>query len=126
MKNSYIRDLLIYYYGDKCWLFGEVSKNNPLTLHHIKPVRDGGKTTLENGALLSLRKHKEFNKLEEQYPELAREIKYYFEIYRGQYPQEVYERINDIMLLVDINYSHKNKNYRKITNYQRSLKKKRR
>ena len=27
-----IRDLLIYYYGDKCWLFGEVSMNNPLTL----------------------------------------------------------------------------------------------
>ena len=74
MKNSYIRDLLVYYYGPTCWLGGQVTEENYLTLHHIKPVRDGGRTTLENGALLSRQKHIEFNMLERAYPEYAEKI----------------------------------------------------
>lgn len=126
MKNSYIRDLLIYNYGAKCWLNGKITRDNPLTLHHIKPVREGGKTTMENGALLSLRKHEEFNKLEQQYPDLAAELNMYFEIYRGQYPQDVFERIQEVMSMVDMHYSHKCKNQRKVSNYQKCLKKRRR
>ena len=64
MSNSYVRDLLINTYGNKCWLGGKVSHENPLTYHHIKPVRCGGRTTMNNGALLSLQKHAEFNVLE--------------------------------------------------------------
>lgn len=120
MKNQYVRDLLIYYYGEKCWLFGKITKENYLTLHHIKPVRDGGKTTLENGALLTVEKHMQFNLLEENYPELAEEINCYFSYYRGNYPQEVYERINEIMSIVP-ELRHKSQKQCKRSNYQKCL-----
>ena len=126
MKNSYVRDMLVYYYGPKCWLGGQVTKDNYLTLHHIKPVRDGGRTTLENGALLSRQKHAEFNVLEEMYPEYGEEINNYFLEYRGQYPQEIYERIQELMSLVDIKAPRKDKRHKKKSNYQKCLKKTRR
>ena len=126
MSNSYIRDLLINTYGNKCWLGGKVSHENPLTYHHIKPVRCGGRTTMNNGALLSLQKHAEFNVLESIYPDLAEEINFYFTVYHGTYPQGVYERINGIMQLVNTDKHIKNRNKKKISNYQKKLRKKRR
>lgn len=120
MKNSYIRDLLVYYYGPTCWLGGQVTEENYLTLHHIKPVRDGGRTTLENGALLSRQKHIEFNMLERAYPEYAEEINNYFLEYRGQYPQEVYERIQELMSLVP-ELKDKSQKQHKKSDYQKRL-----
>lgn len=127
MKNQYVRDMLIDTFGYKCWLGGKVSKENPLTLHHIIPVREGGKTTIENGALISLQKHTEFNVLEQMYPELGEEINSYLYEYRGNYPQEVWDRIQEIWTHVNDHAPIKQKNnYRKKTNYQKHLKKKRR
>ena len=126
MKNSYVRDLLVYYYGPKCLLGGQVTKDNYLTLHHIKPVRDGGRTTLENGALLSVRKHAEFNVLESMYPEYGEEINNYFLEYRGNYPPEVSERIQELISLVDVHAFRKEKHQRKTSNYKKCLKKRRR
>lgn len=45
-------------------LNGKVSLHNPLTLHHIVPVRKKGRTTVENGALLSQKLHNDFNLVE--------------------------------------------------------------
>ena len=127
MKNSYVRDLLEYYYGERCWLGGIVSKDNPLTLHHIKPVREGGKTTIDNGALLSLSMHIRFNILESHYPEYAEEINGYFVEYKGEYPDEVYFRIKELMALTeDKVYKNNNKNYRKVSNYSLTRRKRRR
>ena len=126
MSNGYVRDLMIYYYGEKCWLGGVVSSSNPLTYHHIKPVREGGRTTMENGALLSLRMHELFNILESQNQELADEINSYFLIYRGTYPDVVYFRIKEIMSGIDLDYKPKYKNQKKISNYKKCLRKRRR
>lgn len=123
MGNHYVKELLIKYYGYKCWLMGEISKSNPLTLHHIKPQREGGPTTIENGALLSLEKHALFNILESKYPELANEINAYFIVYKGNYPEDIYNRINEIMSLID--YEPKKIKHKK-SNYQKCLRKHRR
>lgn len=105
MKNSnrYIRNLLIYNYGATCWLKGVISKDNPLTLHHIIPVRFGGQTTIENGALLTLERHQLFNTLEIYRPNEAEEVNFLLKEYKGQYPQIVDERVEElIMLMYDI------------------------
>ena len=97
MSNSYIREMLIDMYGESCWLKGAVSKKNPLTLHHIVPVRFGGKTTIDNGALLTVERHQLFNLLENIEPMLADEVNYYLHEYHGLYPQIVDERVDTLI-----------------------------
>ena len=63
MKISKIRDLLITEYGT-CFLGGNISRKNPYTGHHIKPVRDGGETTIRNIALLGRLQHDMHNVIE--------------------------------------------------------------
>ena len=90
----------IYKLSDECMLKGKLSRDNPFTYHHIIPVRENGQKTLENGAILTRKKHEQFNQLERLYPEYAAEINYYLYTYRGNYPEEVMERINELMSLV--------------------------
>lgn len=97
MSNAYIRMMLIDLYGESCWLKGEISKRNPLTLHHIVPVRFGGKTTVDNGALITIERHQLFNLFECKQSELAEEVNYYLHEYHGLYPQIVDERIDELI-----------------------------
>lgn len=97
VKNKQIRNLLIYNHGHACWLNGKLTKKNPLTLHHIKPIKKGGKTTIDNGALLSKSMHERFNQLERHNPQLAKEINKYLKEYKGDYPPQVQSRIDYIM-----------------------------
>jgi len=40
------------------WLGDEISKDNPLTYHHITKKSCGGRKTINNGALLTKRSHR--------------------------------------------------------------------
>ena len=53
MKNKDIRVNNIKIYGNICMAGYVLSKQNPLTMHHIIPLSEGGKTTLENGSNVS-------------------------------------------------------------------------
>ena len=53
MKNKDIRVKNIKIYGKICMAGYVLSKQNPLTMHHIIPLSEGGKTTLENGSNVS-------------------------------------------------------------------------
>lgn len=92
---------VIYINGKFCWLNGTITRNNPLTAHHIVPVRNNGKTTIKNIAPLTDYMHKMFNILERKYPDLAEEINRYFVKYKGVYPEEIEWRINQIFALLD-------------------------
>ena len=68
-NNRYMRCELTTVYG-KIDIFGyKPNKKYKLTVHHIKPVREGGKTTLENTCLLREDIHIRFNFLESIDPE---------------------------------------------------------
>jgi hypothetical protein len=101
MKNKDVKNLLIRKYGNECWLKYKLTRDNQLTLHHIKPRRSNGATNEENGALLSRLAHNDFNRLEQRYPELASEINMYLKTFKGNYPNEVLDRINKLMKLVE-------------------------
>ncbi len=63
---------MILVYGLKCWLCGLEDKR--LTGHHIVPVRDHGKTTWDNIALLSRKQHDLFNMIELYNPKIAKDL----------------------------------------------------
>ena len=53
MKNKDIRVKNIKIYGKICMAGYVLSKQNPLTMHHIIPLSEGGKTNFENGSNIS-------------------------------------------------------------------------
>ncbi len=114
MSNKGIKNLMIMKHGNRCWLNYKITRDNPLTYHHIKPVREGGKATEENGALVSLLGHEDFNELERLYPDLAAEINQAFIIYKGIYPPELSERIEKLLNLVrNRSVNEKTKKYKR-------------
>jgi hypothetical protein len=116
MSNRTILNLVIYEHGKKCWLNGVISRDNPLTAHHIVPLRDGGLTIEENIAPITKHKHEAFNELERLYPDLAAEITHYLINYKGHYDQDIIDRINKLLALVERKKErekHNNKGYAK-------------
>lgn len=91
MGNGGTKKKLINKYGPICFLGDIPSKNNVITYHHIKPVREGKETTVENGALLTDRMHWLFNAIERIDPETAEYINNYFKYYKET--QDESERI---------------------------------
>lgn len=57
MTNRFVREMLEDIYGSICMSGFIISKENPLTLHHIKEKSRGGKTNLENGSIITMLPH---------------------------------------------------------------------
>jgi hypothetical protein len=91
MSNINAKKQLIDMYGPICFLGDTPNNKNKLTYHHIKPVREGKETTIENGALLSERMHWLFNKIEKIDPKTAEYLNEYFQYYKETYDED--ERI---------------------------------
>ena len=96
-SNKSAKEELIRRYGNKCFIerlhlrdtkgmtytgCGQYKRMKMLTYHHIKMKKDGGKATVENGALLSNENHQWFhqqpmqeqNRMNNMFQELKREI----------------------------------------------------
>ena len=76
-SNKKVKNELIRLYGNKCFIerlhlrdtgnkryrgCSQYKKMKQLTYHHIRMKKDGGKATIENGALLSAENHQWFHK----------------------------------------------------------------
>lgn len=82
MSNKQAKQKLIQLYGAECFIEklhlrvdidprrytsrGQQKRMKQLTYHHIREKRNGGKATIENGALLSAENHAWFNKQSEE------------------------------------------------------------
>lgn len=77
MSNKSAKEKLIKLYGEECFIEklhlrkdterhytgkGQLKRMKQLTYHHIRMKKDGGKATVENGALLSNENHSWFHK----------------------------------------------------------------
>lgn len=93
-KNKSVRQELERLYGKECFIDklhlreetqkrytgkGQFKRMKQLTYHHIKMRKDGGKATVENGALLSTENHAWFHK---QNPEKQAEMNKAFQQYK--------------------------------------------
>lgn len=96
-SNKKVKNELIRRYGNRCFIerlgirntkgkkykgCNQYKRMKQLTYHHIKMKKDGGKATVENGALLSAENHQWFHKqskedqaiMNNMFQELKREI----------------------------------------------------
>ena len=78
--NKYAKNRLIKKYGAKCFIerlhintepriyksSRQYKRMKALTYHHIEEKHNGGDSSLENGALLSVENHEWFNKQDEE------------------------------------------------------------
>lgn len=96
MSNKRAKERLIQLYGAECFIEklhlrkdteprkytskGQYKRMKQLTYHHIREKQHGGKSTVENGALLSAENHEWFNKqskeAQKQMNELFQEYKH--------------------------------------------------
>ena len=94
MNNRQAKEKLIELFGAECFIDklhlrsdtdrhytgkAQYKRMKQLTYHHIKEKRNGGKATLENGAILSEENHIWFNK---QTPEKQAELNRKFQEYK--------------------------------------------
>lgn len=95
MTNRQAKERLIELYGAECFIDklhlrqdnkprhytgkAQMKRMKQLTYHHIQERRNGGKATVENGALLSEENHQWFNK---QTPEKQAELNRKFQEYK--------------------------------------------
>ena len=99
-SNKRAKEELIRRYGAECFIEklklrkdteprkykgkGQMKKMKQLTYHHIKMKKDGGRATVENGALLSTENHAWFHK---QNPQDQAIMNAMFQEYKKQYQE---------------------------------------
>lgn len=76
-----LQELVEIYKPDKFdWLSYQITKSNILTLHHIVKVADGGKTNINNGAILTKKSHRALHMCESRDHILYDEINDFFKL----------------------------------------------
>ena len=106
MTNRQAKERLIQLYGAECFIDklqlrkddkprhytgkAQMKRMKQLTYHHILEKRNGGKATVENGAILSAENHEWFNK---QTPEKQAELNRKFQEYK-QCTVEYVDKLN--------------------------------
>ncbi len=99
-SNKRAKEELIRRYGAECFIEklklrkdieprrykgkGQMKKMKQLTYHHIKMKKDGGRATVENGALLSAENHAWFHKQNSQDQAIMNAM---FQEYKKQYQE---------------------------------------
>ena len=102
MSNKKAKERLIQLYGAECFIEklhlrvdkeprrykskGQYKRMKQLTYHHIRERQNGGKATVENGALLSAENHEWFNK---QSKEAQKQMNELFQKYKASVKCEV-------------------------------------
>lgn len=73
-KIRNIKKDMIEVYGNLCWMDYILTKRNPLTIHHIHEIRNGGKDKWENFALITTNAHQYLNYLDHEQHKIYREL----------------------------------------------------
>lgn len=104
-SNKSVKEKMIRIYGAECFIEklhlrkdkerrytgkGQLKRMKQLTYHHIKMKKDGGRATIENGALLSAENHAWFHK---QSPEKQSEMNRAFQEYKMAFAELTTEGI---------------------------------
>jgi hypothetical protein len=101
VKNKEAKIELIKDYGPICMAGDKPTVTNYLTIHHLIPVRNGGRTILTNLALLSRLSHDKFNVIEIYKPRTAKEINdelRHYKAYRDELIRvQLYNYMNDLI-----------------------------
>ncbi len=111
-RKLIIELIKIFEITDVDFLGFSITKDNPLQYHHIVFKEKGGKTTLDNGALLTAKAHFIFHKIVRNNYILSKKITREFKkLNESKTPpdEKYFETINNYLLI----YEEKNKMTRK-------------
>ena len=114
-SNKRAKEELIRLYGAECFIEklklrknvkpvrykskGQMKKMKQLTFHHIKMKKDGGRATVENGALLSAENHAWFH---QQSSKAQAQMNAMFQEYKKQYQECEVVFVDDLDLGFEI------------------------
>lgn len=106
MRSREARRILIRTHGETCFLGGVIQKKNPLTIHHLVPIRAGGQTVLANLALLCRLEHDMFNVIEQYKPKRGEEFNDYFRYFKETHDLEALRQMREeaLSLTTDLGY----------------------
>lgn len=101
-ETQRIKEEMIQIYGEYCWLnnLWIPNKYNKLTYHHILERRNGGKVTIENGALIGRNEHDYLNFLDNYYHKIYDELnELFYELNKTYAPptQNHYENVEYVL-----------------------------
>lgn len=91
MKKIVVNMIRIYQIRDRDWMSFKICSSRSLTYHHIIKVEDGGKTIVNNGAILTKKAHDFLHCIEHN------EFK-------------IYSEINDLFHIINTNVNKCSKN----------------
>lgn len=100
-NKQMVREVMLSIYGEGCWMGYKLTKENPYTYHHILEARNGGKVTIDNGAILTKYAHHDLNELENRASYLYCELNDMFkELNETRKPptREYFKEVNGILL----------------------------
>lgn len=103
-KIQKVREQMISIYGEGCWMGYKLTKKNPYSYHHIKEARNGGRVSIDNGALLTRAAHDDLNLLDEHARSLYCELNNLFkELNQTRKPptKEYFKEVNGVLLFAD-------------------------
>ena len=101
-ETQRIKEEMLQIYGEYCWLnnLWIPNKYNKLTYHHILERRNGGKVTIENGALIGRNEHDYLNFLDNNYHKIYDELnELFYELNKTYAPptQNHYENVEYVL-----------------------------
>lgn len=115
MSNKSVKQELIRRYGKECFIEklhlrkddkprrytgkGQMKRMKQLTYHHIRMKKDGGKATVENGALLSAENHQWFH---QQSPQAQGYMNTLFQEYKRQVDECAVVFVDDLELPFEV------------------------
>lgn len=115
MSNKSVKQELIRRYGKECFIEklhlrkddkprrytgkGQMKRMKQLTYHHIRMKKDGGKATVENGALLSAENHQWFH---QQSPQAQGYMNALFQEYKRQVDECAVVFVDDLELPFEV------------------------
>lgn len=115
MSNKSVKQELIRRYGKECFIEklhlrkddkprrytgkGQMKRMKQLTYHHIRMKKDGGKATVENGALLSAENHQWFH---QQSPQAQGYMNALFQEYKRQMDECAVVFVDDLELPFEV------------------------
>lgn len=97
MKREILRKLMIQRFGEQCFADYEITKKNNITIHHLEPIRENGRNTLDNIALLSQIAHCIFNEIEKGNWKKAKELNDAFREFKLWQDKRILQQTHDYM-----------------------------
>lgn len=99
--DKILKQMIVIYEPDGIdWMEYNLSRDNPYTYHHIIEKRNGGRRTLDNGAILTQNAHRYLNYLDMKKHDYYRELNSLFLfLNRTKQPptEEYYEEVRKVL-----------------------------